>query len=339
MRRGSHRRGLGYGDLRPSTSGINAMRSSHSLRVAVAAMLVSHAALAQESKPEEVIVTSTALRESSLEVAQPTDVVSGDELRRQIASSIGETLAKELGVSSTYFGPTASRPVIRGLSGNRVQMLQDGLESLDVSSLSPDHAVTLESAVSQQIEIIKGPAALLYGSGAAGGLVNVVTNRVPMEMSDKPISGAVELRGDTAEEERTGAVSIDGGSGLFAFHVDYFDRETDDLEIPDFAQSDALRRALIEAGEAPDGIRGHLPNSASDTKGGAAGASLIGDAARGGLSWSRYETTYGIVGEEAAFIDMKQDRYDGRAELNFDGAIEALHFSGSYNDYTHTEFE
>jgi iron complex outermembrane recepter protein len=315
------------------------MRSSHSLRVAVAAMLVSHAALAQESKPEEVIVTSTALRESPLEVAQPTEVVAGDELRRQIASSIAETLSKELGVSSTYFGPTASRPIIRGLSGNRVQMLQDGLESLDVSSLSPDHAVTLESVVAHQVEIIKGPAALLYGSGAAGGLVNVVTDRIPMEMAGAPIAGAVELRGDTAAEERTGALSLNAGSGPFAFHVDYFDRETDDLDIPDFAQSDALRRALIEAGEEPDGIRGHLPNSASDTKGGAAGASLIGDSARGGLSWSRYETNYGIVGEEEAFIDMKQDRYDAKAELDFAGPIEALHFNGSYNDYTHTEFE
>jgi iron complex outermembrane recepter protein len=165
------------------------MRSSHSLRIAIAAMLVSHAALAQESKTGELIVTSTALRESPLEIAQPTEVVAGDELRRQIASSIGETLAKELGVSSTHFGPTASRPVIRGLGGNRVQMLQDGLESLDVSSLSPDHAVTLESVVAQQVEIIKGPAALLYGSGAAGGLVNVVKDRVPMETADAPISG------------------------------------------------------------------------------------------------------------------------------------------------------
>jgi iron complex outermembrane recepter protein len=315
------------------------MRSSHSLRVAVAAMLVSQATLAQESKPEEIVVTSTALRENPLEIAQPSSVLAGDELRRQIAASIGETLSKELGVSSTYFGPTASRPIIRGLSGNRVLVLQDGSQSLDVSSLSPDHAVTLESVVSRQIEIIKGPAALLYGSGAAGGLVNVVTNRVPMESAKEPISAAVELRGDTAAEERTGALSVDGGSGVFAFHVDYFDRETDDLEIPDFAQSDVLRRALIEAGEEPDGVRGHLLNSASDTKGGAAGASIIGDAARGGLSWSRYETTYGIVGEEEAFIDMKQDRYDAEAQLDFDGPVEALRLSGSYNDYTHTEFE
>ena len=315
------------------------MHSSHSLRLAALAMLVSHVTVAQESKTEEVIVTSTALHESPLEVAQPTEVIAGDQLRRQIASSIGETLAKELGVSSTYFGPTASRPIVRGLGGYRVQMLQDGMEALDVSSLSPDHAVTLESVVAQQVEIIKGPAALLYGSGAAGGLVNIVTDRIPMESADAPISGAVELRGDTAAEERTGAFSLNGGSGPFAFHVDYFDRETDDLEIPDFAQSAALRRVLIEAGEEPDGVRGRIVNTGSETRGGAAGASLVGDTGRGGLSWSRYESTYGIVGEEEAFIDMEQDRYDAQAEFDFEGAIQTLHLSGSYNDYTHTEFE
>ena len=319
------------------------MRSSHSLRLAVAAVLVNQLicqpGLAQESRTEEVVVTSTALRENPLEVAQPTTVVAGDELRRQIATSIGETLSQELGVSSTYFGPSASRPVIRGLGGDRVQVLQDGLASLDISTLSQDHAVTLESVVSQQIEVIKGPAALLYGSGAAGGLVNIVSNRVPMTTPAEPLSGAVELRGDTAVEERTGAFSLDGGSGALAFHLDYFDRETDDVEIPGFAQSDALRRALIDAGEEPDGARGHIPNTASDAKGGAVGASLIGDAARAGMSWSRYETNYGIPGEEAAFIDMKQDRYDFKTELDLEGAIQSLRFNGSYNDYTHTEFE
>lgn len=319
------------------------MRRSHSLRIAVAAMLVSHApihaAWAQEARTETVIVTSTALRESPLEVAQPTTVVAGDELRRQIASSIGETLSSELGVSSTYFGPTASRPVIRGLGGDRVQVLQDGLASLDVSSLSQDHAVTLESVVSQQIEIIKGPAALLYGSGASGGLVNVVSTRVPSEVPEKILSGAAEVRGDTAAEERTGAFSLDGGAGNFAFHADFFDRETDDVEIPDFAQSDALRRQLIDAGEEPDGIRGHIPNTASEARGGAIGGSYIGANALGGLSWSTYETTYGIPGEEEAFIDMQQDRFDGKTEVNLDGAINTLRLTGAYNDYTHTEFE
>lgn len=315
------------------------MCSSHSLRIALAAMLVSQYSFAQESRPEEVVVTSTALRENPLEVAQPTAIVAGDDLRRQIAGSLGETLSQELGVSSSYFGPSASRPIIRGLGGDRVQVLQDGLASLDVSSLSQDHAVTLESVVSQQIEIIKGPAALLYGSGASGGLVNVVSNRVPMTSPTAPISGAVEVRGDTAAEERTGAFSVDGGAGLLALHADYFDRQTDDVEIPEFAQSGALRRVLIDAGDEPDEVYGRIPNTASDAQGGALGASVIGDAARGGLSWSRYETNYGIPGEETAFIDMQQDRFDAKGEIDLDGAIDTVHFNGAYNDYTHTEFE
>ncbi|WP_116811878.1 TonB-dependent receptor [Steroidobacter cummioxidans] len=317
------------------------MRRSHSLRVAVAALLVSQGAWSQESKTEEVVVTSSALRgkKPARKSRKPTTVVAGDDLRRQIASSLGETLSSELGVSSTYFGPNASRPVIRGLSGDRVQVLQDGLASLDVSSLSQDHAVTLESVVSQQIEIIKGPAALLYGSGASGGLVNVVSSRVPTEVPAKIITGAAEVRGETATEERTGAASIDGGTGKFAFHADYFNRKTEDVKIPGYAQSDALRRELIEAGEEPDNVRGYIPNSEGEASGGALGGSFIGQNALGGLSYSRYETTYGIPGEAEAFIAMKQNRLDGKAELDLQGVVNKLRLTGAYNDYTHTEFE
>lgn len=309
------------------------------LRFGAAALLIAQTSFAAEGEPEEIVVTSTALRESPLEVAQPTAVLAGDLLRRQIASSIGETLSQEPGLSSTYFGPGASRPVIRGLGGYRVQTLQDGLASLDVSSLSQDHAVSVESVVSQQIEVIKGPAALLYGSGASGGLVNVVTHRIPMSTPQQSLGGAAELRGDTAANERTGALSLDAAAGMLAFHADYFRRETDDVRIPGYAQSDALRGELIDAGDTPDSVRDRLPNTASEAQGGALGASLIGDAARGGLSWSRYETTYGIPGEEQAFIGMKQDRLDGKAEWDLDGALTKLHLSGSCNDYTHTEFE
>lgn len=320
------------------------MRSNYSSCIAVVAMLAAVQIHAQEStqqsKVEQVIVTATALRESPLEIAQPASVVSGDDLRRRIAGSLGETLSAELGVSSTYFGPTASRPVIRGLGGYRVLTLQDGLASLDVASLSQDHAVTLESVVSRQIEIIKGPAALLYGSGAAGGLINVVSNRVPMTAPQQPVTGAAELRGDTASNERTGAISLDGGVGLLALHADYFDRSSDDVDIPGFAQSDALRRQLIDAGEAPDDIRDRLRNTASDASGGAFGASIVGAAARGGVSYSRYESRYGIPGEAEAFIDLQQDRYDGRVEWNpQDNVFKTLRLTGSYNDYIHTEFE
>ena len=318
------------------------MRTNVALRAAIASALsvaLCSLAAAQEARVEEVLVTSTALHENPLEVAQPTEVVSGDELRRQVAASLGETLSGELGVSSTYFGPSASQPVIRGLGGYRVQVLQDGAAALDASSLSQDHAVSIESVVAQQIEVIKGPAALLYGSGAAGGLVNVVTTRIPQALP-KSFGGALELRGDSATQERTGAASIDGAFGPLALHADYFDRETDNVEIPDFAQSARLRSELEAAGEELDGVRGVLPNSASDSRGGAIGGSFVGDAGFVGLSWNRYETTYGIPVEETAFIDMQQDRLDANGEWRAAGDwLDTLHVSAAFSDYAHTEFE
>jgi iron complex outermembrane receptor protein len=307
------------------------------LRAAIASALSLgsiHASFAQEIRVEEIVVTSTALRENPLEIAQPTAVVSGDELRRRIATSLGETLSSELGVSSTYFGPSASQPVIRGLSGYRVQVLQDGAAALDVSSLSQDHAVSIEAVVARQIEIVKGPATLLYGSGASGGLVNVVTTRVPQTL--EPFAGALELRGDTATAERTAALSIDGSAGALALHADAFDRSTDDVAIASFAQSRALRDTHAD----PSEMHGRLRNSASDTRGGAIGASLVGDPGFAGASWTRFETRYGIPVEETAFIDLRQDRLDARGEWRVAGHwLDVLHASGAYSDYTHTEFE
>ncbi len=308
-------------------------------RLAVAGALthcIPLAALAQETRVEEIVVTSSALRENPLEVAQPTTVVAGDDLRRKIAASLGETLAGELGISSTYFGPSASQPVVRGLGGYRVQVLQDGAAALDVSSLSQDHAVSIESVAARQIEVIKGPAALLYGSGAAGGLINVVTARVPRTRPERA-TGAVELRGDTASEERTAAVAAEGAVGAIALHADAFDRTTQDVHIPSFAQSRELRERL---GADASPVRGRILNSASDSRGGALGASLVGDSGFAGLAWSRYESTYGIPFEETAFIDMQQDRFDVRGEWNTAGAwLDVLRATAAYNDYTHTEFE
>jgi iron complex outermembrane recepter protein len=316
------------------------MRLAQGKRVAASAILVviQCKAVAQSTPPklEEVIVTSSALRESSLEVAQPTTVLNGDELRRQIATSIGDTLSGELGVNSSYFGPSASQPVIRGLGGYRVQVLQDGTASLDVSSLSQDHAVSVESVVSRQIEVLKGPATLLYGSGAAGGLVNVVTNRIPTVPATS-IGGALELRADTSSQERTGALSIDGGAGVLAFHADYFDRGTEDVRIPGFARSRALRNALMEDTAS---ARNRVPNSAGDSSGGALGGSLAGAAGFAGLSYNRYETVYGLPAEQEAFIDLTQDRIDARGEWRVAGEwLDTLQGSASYSDYSHTEFE
>jgi iron complex outermembrane receptor protein len=315
---------------------------SNSVRVAASAALICVScfqAFGQETRLEEVVVTSTPLHENPLEIAQPASVLGGDELRRQVAASLGETLSGELGLSSTYFGPSASQPVIRGLGGYRVQVLQDGAATLDVSNLSQDHAVSVESVVSQQIEIIKGPASLLYGSGAAGGLINVVTSRIPTELGDQP-SAALELRTNSASKERTGAAAIDGAIGVLGLHADYFDRTTSDVSIPSYAQSTPLRRALAAAGEEPNGLRGRLNNSASDSRGGAVGASLIGDSGYFGISGNRYESTYGIPAEETAFIDMQQDRLDARGEWRPAGSwLDTMHISAARSDYWHTEFE
>src|SRR5690606_7889285 len=151
--------------------------------IASLAMLAGHSPHAQETQPEEIVVTSTALRETALEVAQPASVLGGDALRRQIASSLGETIASEPGVSATYFGPSSSRPVIRGLGGERVLMLHDGMSALDVSSLSQDHAVAGETVLADQTEILRGPATRLFGSGAGGGAVNVVHGRIPRDFT------------------------------------------------------------------------------------------------------------------------------------------------------------
>ncbi|MGH8176033.1 MAG: TonB-dependent receptor [Steroidobacter sp.] len=334
------------------------MHSSHSLRIAIAALLVAQSSLAQETRPEEVIVTSTALRETALDIAQPATVISGDELRRQIASSIGESIATEPGVSASYFGPSASRPVIRGLGGERVLMLQDGVSALDASSLSQDHAVAIESVLADQIEILKGPAALLFGSGAVGGVVNVVDGRIPTDFSGDADRIAFEVRGDTAMEERTGVGRIEFGGDAVRVHVDGFRRETADVEIPGYAFSSAERAEHLQ--EEPDEPfqRDVLDNSDSETYGGAFGVSVGGEQGFVGFAWNRFDTNYAIPGghgheeeggepeeeEEHAHagvrVDMQQDRYDLKAQRDLSlGAFERIRLRGTYNDYTHLELE
>jgi iron complex outermembrane receptor protein len=322
----------------------------------------------------EVVVTAKPFDRSPLDIAQPTIVLSGDELRRDLGASLGETVAQQLGVTGSYFGPNASRPVIRGLGGERVQILEDGIEALDVSALSADHAVSVEGIAADQIEILKGPATLLYGNGAVGGLMNVVTNRIHSRVPER-LEGAVELRGDTALGERTAAGRLDAGlGGRFALHVDAFTRDTDDVRIPGYAPSAAERAELAAEGE-DFGTRGRIDNSDGEAQGAAFGASYVG--ARGfiGLGYTRYETNYGLPGgahhhhedeheDEAASagrafaasaralgadgdeeepgprIDLVQNRYDVAGSLDGDdGWFRRLRVRGTYSDYEHAELE
>lgn len=312
---------------------------------------------------EEILVTASPDARSQSEVAQPTSVLAGEELMLQMQPTLGETLNQEPGVTSTFFGVGASRPVIRGLGGDRIRVLESGIGSGDASTTSPDHAVSVDPLAAEQIEVLRGPATLLYGSSAVGGVVNVIDNRVPDSLPGAPIGGSVELRGGTVADERGGAASLDGALGSrFAWHVDLLKRETDDYEIPGFAESAALRAEEGEEGEEHEQVRGLAENSATDTESGTVGLSWIGDHAFFGLATGRYNSLYGIPGghshgheheegeeeeeeheeeEEAPVrVDLEQRRWDLRGGVTQPfGIFRGVNLRFGSTDYEHRELE
>jgi iron complex outermembrane recepter protein len=293
-----------------------------------------------DDRLDEVVVTATALHESALEVAQPTSVLAGDDLVRDRGTSIGEALAGTAGVSATYFGPQASRPVIRGQSGERVQVSEDGAESLDVAALSADHAVTIDPLLAERVEVLRGPATLLYGNGAAGGLVNVLVRRVP-ESARQGIDGAVELRGDRALGERALALRIDGGSDHWVAHGDAYARDTEDVDVASYAWSPRLRASGELSQEDLAASRGRIPNSDSRLRGGALGISRVGERGFAGFAISTFDTRYGIPGPEAGVsIDLQQTRLDFNSDWHDPArGIGSAHLRASYNRYEHAELE
>lgn len=294
---------------------------------------------------EEIRVIATPQDHTIAELAQSITVLGDETLQRIQSANLGETLAGELGVSASAFSAAASRPIIRGLAGARVKMMEDGIDSLDVSSVSVDHAVGIDPLIAEQIEIFRGPTTLLYGSGAVGGVVNTVTRRIPEMAPASPLEGAFELRGDTAADDRTGAFRLDGGNERFAWHVDGLRRDAGDYDIPDHAELDP------EDGE-PE--RGFLENSSFDVSNLAAGGTWFGENSFFGVSVGGYESNYGVPGhhheeavpvpgeeeEEIVRIDLEQTRFDLKGGwLNDGGAIEAINYRLGINDYQHQELE
>ena len=333
-------------------------RTSLCLAAAVSPLAAAQEQPTEDShhRIEEVTVTATPLARTIQQLAQPTAVMSGEDLALKQTASIGETVAGEMGVSSSYFGPTSSRPVIRGQYGERVRVLANGLDSLDASALSEDHQVSVEGILAERIEIVRGPATLLYGSGAAGGLVNVVDNRIREESLEEPFSGAVALQGDSAVGQRSAAGRVAFGTAQLALHLDYFRRETDDVEIPGFAESAILRAAEAHEGdddhEEEEAVRGVIGNTDSETDGGAFALSWTGDRGFAGVSFSRFDSDYGIPGhhhehdehvgeepedEEDVRVDLDQRRVDVRAEFAPEGPIELLKLRAARSEYEHRE--
>ena len=297
--------------------------------LSAALLFISHAQ-ALELQPQ--VITANPL--GSQQTASPSTVLEGDELTLQQQGSLGETLNKQPGVSSSYFGPGASRPIIRGLDGDRIRILRNGVGALDASSLSYDHAVPLDPVNVERIEIVRGPAALLYGGSTIGGVVNTFDNRIPTTAIDG-IHGAGELRYGGADTTRSSAGKLEAGDGTFALHLDANSRQFNDLKIPGYARS----RHAPES-EDGDGKKGRLGNSDGRQDGGAIGGSYTWDDGYAGLSYSNYDSNYGSPAEDAVRLRMKQDHYAFASELrNLDGIFSSVKLDAGYTDYEHREIE
>lgn len=303
-------------------------------------------------KLPEIVITSTPFEDrSELNMTQPTTILHGDNLRRKREVSLGDTLATELGVASSSFGPGAGRPIIRALDGPRIQVLENGIGTLDVSMLSPDHAVTVETLNAAQIEILRGPATLLYGGGATGGIVNAVTGRIPNQLF-KSLTGNFEVRGNTATEERTGSFNVNNSFGQTSWSIGAFKRKTGDYSIPgqaiiDPSQTNNEDKDLghddnddPHGSENTDNKKNVVRNSAVDSQGLSVGGSYVGERGFFGGSVSLLESEYGVPLPEKPTIDLTQARYNLAGELdNPVTGLEKMKVRMGYNDYKHNELE
>ena len=323
-----------------------------------------------------IIVSASGLKE--LDVLAGTSVLEVREIQREaVTGQIGELLTKIPGVSATSFAPGSSRPVLRGQQGERVRVLVDGVGTADVSNTSVDHATSIDPITVERIEVLRGPAVLLYGSQAIGGAVNVIDKRIPTRMPDEAVHFDGFAGIDSATNLRTGAASLDVGLGSnLVFHVDGSWRDTGNIDIGGFQLSPELRAELLEEAAEKDadgepeeaaefreaaGQRGFVPNSDMKSWTVNAGLGLILGESTFGASLGWYDTNYGVIkrpglkhehggdgagepeeeeGEENVRIDLQQFRADFRGDIYLgDGAFERLKLRVGYSDYTHTEFE
>ena len=280
-------------------------------------------------------VTGNPLGLDADQLIVPVTILNGRELSLKRESTLGETLNGIPGISSTNFGPNASRPVIRGLDAERVRIMQNGVGVVDASSLSFDHAVSVDPLVIEQIDVIRGPAALLYGGSAVGGVVNAVDHRIPTEKLEG-VTGRTEARLGGAANESNMAGVVDIGNGQIAIHADAYVRKSNDLNIPGFAVSN--RKALADGTLQTNS--GTLKNSSATSNGGALGASLTLDNGYLGASYSGFNSNYGTVAEENVRIDMKSQRWDIAYEFNeLSSVINRVKFRLAHTDYQHQEID
>jgi iron complex outermembrane receptor protein len=315
--------------------GLRAHRAQRPLRTVVALVVPifclapAFAADSDEgTELETLTVKASPLGGTADDLVQPVDVLSGEALQRKRKATIGEMLEGELGVSTSDFGPGVGRPIIRGEGGPRVQVLENGIGSMDLSSASDDHAVTIDPANATQVEIIKGPATLIYGSGASAGLVNVVNGRLPEQLSDG-LHAKGEFSYADNGNDRNSSADLAYGIGHFMLHGDFAERRAlGDFKINGFQQPD------------DQGADGYIPNSAVRTQSASVGGSVIGDAGMFGLAGSLYNNRYGIPENpgDAKFLNLYQKRLDTQGILNKPFSfLESLRARVGINNYEHQE--
>lgn len=295
---------------------------------------------------ERIAVSASGLHHYDLEMAHPVSVMSGEDLALKTEPTIGETLKSLPGVHSNYYGPVAASPVIRGLDGPRVKLLSNGLDTGDVSRVGPDHAITADAITTEQIEVLRGPATLLYGSGAIGGVVNVVDNRIPRQL--RAPQTIADSRFNTVSDETSLALTHDGSADQLAWHFDGFDRQSNDHDVPTFTNDE---------GETAN----KLANSWLDNQALNGGLSWVGSKGLFGVSVGHIDSQYGIPGhhahadehadehdeedhadqaEEGVYAAVKQDRVSLAGEIYSPIAgVETVSFTGAYTDYQHIEME
>jgi iron complex outermembrane receptor protein len=291
-----------------------------------------------------VIVTADPLGRGSdlLELVTPVSVMEGRELAVRRRATLGDTLSELPGISGTGFGPNASRPVIRGLEGDRVRILQNGSAMIDASAASPDHAISVDPLGVDRVEVVRGAAALLYGGNAIGGVVNVIDGRIP-QTPVKGISGSVEPRFGGADRERSLGARIDAGDGRLGIHANVYDRETANLRIKGSPVSGRLR-SMVNSGAATinaaqRAAQDVLPNSDQRSNGGALGGSVAWDQGYMGLSYGGFGSRYGTVGEPNVRINMESSRLDAAGEVRELGPLRAVRFKLGSTRYEHSEID
>jgi iron complex outermembrane recepter protein len=310
---------------------------------------------------EEIVVSANPLGRASDDLSQSATVLQGEALRQQLANSLGQTLARTPGVANASFGENVGRPVIRGLQGTRVGVLSNSMAINDASAVSQDHAVSVEPFLADQIEVLRGPSTLLYGSGAIGGVVNTVSPTIPRSIPENGYSGRATTQGNTAADEEFAAARLDLGSGQFALHIDGFHRRTDDYDIPGnanlYAEDDHEDEEHEGEHKENDWDSGTLSNSFLKNDGWTVGGSWIGEHWQAGVAYTEYNSNYGIPGDAHMHEEGHEDEHDEeeeapvsvdlksqRTEVEIAGrapfpGFEQLKLRYVDTQYEHTEFE